>query len=137
METCVFFLLTKGSSWSIASWISLFYFVISSSCLLLLIILVSIMCRVIFKSSKTLKDANIIKKRRHSAIRFYFVTVYFYSWWLVFSGLTFIGHINIINSLYHDILLFTVVFHNMIHLLVTGSDRKEVSEIGLAYARRC
>ena len=86
------------------------------------------MCRVIFKSSKTLKDANIviykIYKRRHSAIKFSFVTVIPYSWWLVFSELTFIGHINVANSLYQDLLLSTVVFHIIKHLLLTGSDRK-------------
>ena len=119
-----FFLLTKDGTWGIVSWISLIYFCICITCVILLVTLVSIMCRVIFKSSKTLNDKHIIKKRRHSAIRFALITVLLYSWWLVFSGLIFRGHINVVNSLYQDVLLSTVVIHNILHILETCVGRK-------------
>ena len=120
-----FSLFAKDVTWSITSWISLFYWVICCSCVILHFLLVSIMCRIIFMSSKSLQDKNIAERRRQSAIRFSLVNVSLYGWWMVFSSLTFIGHIITVSSLYQDYIISTVILHNTLHLLGTGNVRKK------------
>ena len=115
-----FSLFVKDSMWSITSLVSLLYWVICCSCVILYFILVSIMHRVIFMSSKSLQDENVAKRRRQSAIRFSLVNISLYGWWMIFSSLTFIGHIITVSSLYQDYIMSTVILHNTLHLLGTG-----------------
>ena len=115
-----FSLFVKDVTWSITSLVSLFYWVICCSCVILCFILVSIIYRVIFMSSKSLQDENIAKRRRRSAIRFSLVNVSLYGWWMVFSSLTFIAHNITVSPLYQDYIISTAILHNTLHLLGTG-----------------
>ena len=115
-----FSLFAKDAVWSISSWASLSYWVICCLCVVMYIVLVSIMCRAIFKSSETLQDEIISTKRRKSAIQFSLVNISLYSWWLVFSSLAFIGQTITVRSLYQDVFVQSVIVHNILHLVVTG-----------------